>query len=146
MPRLRHTSLTRRMMRPGRGRDGDDDLVHLFGVERFFELVNFADDRDAIDLVILLGGVVIQKADGNEIELRSLLQLADDERARVARAEDEGVAGLAVGLHRRLLGKDPQNKARSADEDERDEPVNAESGARHARLDEVEADQHEHHA
>ena len=47
---------------PRRGGNGDDDFVHLLVVENVCKFVYFANDRDAINLVILFGRVIIEKA------------------------------------------------------------------------------------
>ncbi len=100
---------------PRRGRNGDNNFVHLFGIKRLCKLVDLANDGHAVNVVILFGGVIVEKTNGNEIELGGLLQFTHDECTRVACTEDEGLASLGVGLRRRLFSKDAQNKTRATD-------------------------------
>ncbi len=77
-----------------RGRNGNDNFVHLLVVEDVGKFVHFSNHRDAINLVILFGRVIVEKTDWGEIELGRSLQFADDQRTRVACADDESAFGF----------------------------------------------------
>ncbi len=131
---------------PRRGGNGDDDFVNLLAVQNAGEFINFADDRHAVNFVTLFGGVVVEEANGDEINQRGFLQLAHNQRARVSRADNQCAFRFSVAMLRGLLRENPQRKARAADEDERKQPVNAQRGARHSGADKSRANQKNHHA
>ena len=83
---------------PGRGGNGNDYFINLFGFESFFKLVDLSNDRHTINVVILFCGIIVEKTNRDEIELRCLLQLTHHQRASIACTEDESMASLGVGL------------------------------------------------
>ena len=97
MPRARQAETTRGAQRAGRRRDRDRDLVGLGLVEDPRQLVGAAQDADALDAHAVLGRVVVDEADRVEAEVRVAQDLAQDEAAAVAGADDQHAAGVRRG-------------------------------------------------
>ena len=119
--------------RAGRRRDRDDDLVGLDLVEDPVEVAARPDHLDAVDALAVQARVVVDEADRVEAEVRVADDLAQDEAAAVAGADDQDPAGVlarAKAAQRALVDR-ACDESRSADEAERQQ----EEQRQHARRD-----------
>src|SRR3954468_17255886 len=85
----RRPSRTTRAQRAGGGRDRDRQLVRLGLVEDAAEILRRAEHADALDANAALERVVVDEADRVEVELRVAHDLAQDEPAALAGADDQ---------------------------------------------------------
>ena len=116
----------------GRRRDRDRDLVGLDLLEDPPELGRRAEDLDAVDAQARLERVVVDEADGLEAELGVAQDLAQDEAAAVAGADDEHAARVGAGAEaaQRALVDRARDEARAADEREHEQEEQREHARR----------------
>ena len=115
------------------GRDGDDDLVRPVVAQEPREVHGRPQDADTVEAHVLLAGLVVDEPDRRVAELRALQHLADDQLARVARADDQ--RRLAAGDEPRARDRSIIVRARTRapdDEPEREHPVDGDDPAREA--------------
>ena len=140
----RHAALTARAdhlgaQRARRRRDRDEDLVGLDVVEHAAELPGRPEHAHAaVDPHVLLAGVVVDEADRAIAEVRVAQDLAQQQPATVAGADDQHRARVAprAPAAQRPLVDQVHHEARAADEHEHQQPVEDEHAGRHVDRDE----------
>ena len=127
MPRSRQQRTTFARSDARRRGDRDRDLVGLDLVEDPAELARRAEHAHAVDPQAALERVVVDEADGLEAELGVAQDLAQDEPAAVAGADDQQAARVlarAKAAQRALVDR-ARDEARAADEGEHEQQGSA---------------------
>jgi hypothetical protein len=108
----------------GGGRNRDQELVGPVVAEDVRQLLGRPEHADAVEPEVLLARIVVDHADRRVPERTRLLHLADDELARVARADDDHF--LAARGEARCTGSledRARKQARARDETQQEQPV-----------------------
>ncbi len=114
-PFVRHTSVTRRTTRPGA-----DGIAMMTSSTCWLSMATSRSligpiTGHTVDLLIPFGGIVIQKGDRHEIQLRRPLKFSHNQRASIPCSNDEGCMCSALARRGRLLTENSKREARAAD-------------------------------
>ena len=115
----------------GRGGHRDQHLVGLAVAEHTAQVQRRAEHADAVHAQVLLPRVVVEKANRRVAELRRALELAEDQLAGVAGADDHDLptpCHQAAG--RRALDQRAREQPRACDEREQQQHVDEGDPAR----------------
>jgi hypothetical protein len=114
-------------------RHGDDEHLHLIVHRDAEDVGRRTEHRNAMQRAAVRPAVVIEQPDELECRATVVLALADETLAGRTRAQNEGALALARQHREQALAEAAGGESHPPGEEDREQPVEGEYGARHAR-------------